>query len=430
LKLRGGACELGLLLGVTNDVTKPTILFTAFEPSGDDHASIVIAELKARYPDVRICAWGGRKMEKAGAEVIERTGDAAVMGMPGLDKIREHKKINVRIEEWIKENPVTVHVPVDSPAANFPVCAITKAHGAKVTHMVAPQLWAWGSWRIRKLRRLTDHVMCVLPFEEEWFGSRGVKATYVGHPLFEKPLDVDGLDEQISDWQSGDQRIAILPGSRPSELKKNFPLLLGAYIKIKGEHPEMRGVIAVTRAEIESELRENAKDHGLDWPESLELVVANTDAVVRWCTLALVVSGTVTLQIARQHRPMVIVYKIGRMSWNLVGRWVIKSSFITLPNILAGREIVPELVPSFLGVDPIAQRATELLEDRGKYDLQVCELQRVTDMFAGMNAAVGAADIIARYAGLEPVESGSESRLDGEGEEADCDAGVAGAVGD
>lgn len=414
------------MFGVTSDACQPTILFTAFEPSGDDHASIIIAELKARYPDLRMCAWGGRKMEGAGAEVIERTGDAAVMGMPGLDKIREHKKINLRIEEWVKNNSVAVHVPVDSPAANFPVCAITKALGAKVTHMVAPQLWAWGSWRIRKLRRLTDHVMCVLPFEEEWFGSRGVKATYIGHPLFEKSLDVDGLDEQIADWSTGDQRIAILPGSRPSELKKNFPLLLGAYIKIKGEHPEMCGVIAVTRAEIETDLRQIAKDHGLEWPESLELVVANTDAVVRWCSIAIVVSGTVTLQIARQHRPMVIVYKIGRLSWNLVARWVIKSSFITLPNILAGREIVPELVPSFLGVDPIAQRATELLEDRAKYELQVRDLQSVTDKFAGMNAAKGAADIIARYAGLEPIESVS----DGDGVEADCDAGVAGAVGD
>ena len=163
----------------------------------------------------------------------------------------------------------------------------------------------------------------------------------------------------------------------------------------------------------------------MEWPHSLGLVVSNTDAVVRWCTLALVVSGTVTLQIARQHRPMVIVYKIGRVSWNLVARWIIKSSFITLPNILAGREIVPELIPSFLGVDPIAQRATELLEDRAKYDLQVRELTGVTDKFAGMNAARGAADIIAQYAGLEPV-CGS----DGDGEEADCDAGVAGAVGD
>lgn len=398
---------------------------TAFEPSGDDHASIVIQELKARYPDLRICGWGGDKMKTAGAEIIERTGDAAVMGMPGLDKIKEHRKINARIEEWVQSNPVTVHVPVDSPAANFPVCAIMKGRGIKVVHMVAPQLWAWGSWRIRKLRRLTDHVMCVLPFEEEWFEKRGVRATFIGHPLFEKPVDVDFLDGQINDWQTGQQQIALLPGSRPSEIKKNFPLLLGAYSKIKSEHADMCGMVAVTRPEIESELRKIAKEHQLDWPESLGVTYANTDAVVRWCTLALVVSGTVTLQIARQHRPMVIVYKIGRLGWTLFARWVIKTSYITLPNILAGREIVPELVPNFVGSEPMADRATELLEDRSKYDLQVQDLKSVTDQFAGLNAAKRAADIIARYAGLPPVENS-----DGDWEESDRDASVASTVGD
>ena len=112
---------LGLLFDVSGTSTQPTILFTAFEPSGDDHASIVIRELKSRYPDLRVCGWGGRKMQAAGAEIIELTGDAAVMGMPGLEKIREHRKMNTRIAEWVKENKVVVHVPVDSPAANFPV---------------------------------------------------------------------------------------------------------------------------------------------------------------------------------------------------------------------------------------------------------------------------------------------------------------------
>ncbi|MBL4808540.1 MAG: lipid-A-disaccharide synthase [Phycisphaerales bacterium] len=408
---------------MTNSDSKPAILFTAFEPSGDDHASIVIAELKLRYPDIRICAWGGRKMEAAGADVIERTGDAAVMGMPGLAKIREHRKINARIARWVQDNEVAVHVPVDSPAANFPVCAIMKSRGVRVVHMVAPQLWAWAPWRIRKLRRLTNHVMCVLPFEEEWFRSRGVEATFIGHPLFEKPIDEAGLDEQIQDWNQGEQQIALMPGSRPSEIQKNFPLLLGAYIKLKGEHPNMCGMVAVTRPEIEPILRQLAKDHGLIWPDSLGLTVANTDAAVRWCTLALVVSGTVTLQIARQHRPMVIVYKIGRIGWSLFARWLIQTPYITLPNILAGREVVTELVPHFVGAEPIADRATELLEDRTKYDLQIQELQSITKMFDSKNAAHEAADIVARYAGLD-------SRSNRDGKKADSDTPVPSAVGD
>ncbi len=400
------------------------LFFSAFEPSGDDHAAVVIAELKRRHPDVVIKAWGGPKMQAAGAEIIERTGDDAVMGLPGLAKIREHRRINARIERWLQDNPVSVHVPVDSPAANFPVCALTKAAGARVVHLVAPQLWAWAPWRIRKLRRLTDHVMCVLPFEEAWFRDRGVDATFVGHPLFNKPIDEPALDAQAADWAQGAPRIALMPGSRPSEIRKNFPLLLGAYTRLCAEHKGMVGMVAVTRPEIDPILRDIARQHRIDWPGTLEIVHASTDAVTRWSTMALVVSGTVTLQIARQRKPMVIVYKIGRIGWSLVARWVIRTPFMTLPNILAGREIVPELVPHFVGAEPIAEAATELLEDRSKYEAQERELDAIVKRFTSQNAASNAADIIERYAGIDP--SGSKRH----GDEHDAHGAVAAPVRD
>ncbi len=380
----------------------PAVLFTAFEPSGDDHAAAVIQQLRAQYPNLRIYAWGGRKMQAAGAEVIEFTGDDAVMGMPGWAKIREHQRINRSIEHWLTEHRVRVHIPVDSPAANVPVCKLTKATGARVIHLVAPQLWAWAPWRIRKLRRLTDHVMCVLPFEQEWFRTRGVEATFIGHPLFDTSLDTKALDAQIKDWPKAEQCIALMPGSRPSEMRKNFPLLLGAYIKLNNEHKDMRGIVAATREEIVPVLRQIAREANLSWPDSLEVRHASTDAVVRWCTLAMVVSGTVTLQIAKQHKPMVIVYKLGRILWTFVARWLIRTDYITLPNLIAGREICPELVPHFGGSEPIADRVVELLEDPEAFDEQVRELEAVGRVYDEQNAALNAARIIARYAGLEP----------------------------
>lgn len=381
---------------------RPIILFTAFEPSGDDHASAVIEALKESHPDADIRAWGGPKMQAAGAHLVARTGDDAVMGMPGLAKIREHKRINAEIERWVAQNPVAVHVPVDSPAANFPVCAITKAAGAKVVHLVAPQLWAWGPWRINKLRRLTDHVLCLLPFEEPWFRERGVRASFIGHPLFDHAPDTAVLDAAIADWPKGQPRVALMPGSRPSEMRANFALLLGAYNSLAREHPGMRGVVAATRPEVEPALRQIAKDADLDWPDSLAIRFGATDAVVRWCELALVVSGTVTLQIARQHRPMVIVYKSSRLLWALVARWVIKTPFFTLPNLVAGREIVPELVPHFGGADPIANRAVALLENPDTAAAQRRELAAIAGRFEGHHAATEAAAIIAQHAGLTP----------------------------
>jgi lipid-A-disaccharide synthase len=387
---------------VESSLEQPAVLFTAFEPSGDDHAAAVISCLRVKYPKLKIYAWGGRKMEAAGAEIVEHTGDDAVMGLPGLAKIREHQRLNANIEKWLEEHPVAVHVPVDSPAANFPVCKLTKAIGARVVHLVAPQLWAWAPWRIRKLRRLTNHVMCVLPFEQEWFRSRGVDATFIGHPLFDETVDYDVLDSEIQDWQCGEQSIALMPGSRPSEMRKNFPLILGAYIKLNKEHKNMRGIVAATRKETEPELRQIARDAGLEWPESLEIRFGSTDAVVRWSDLCIVVSGTVTLQIARQHKPMVIVYKLGRVAWTLIARWLIQPDYMTLPNLIAGREISPELVPHFGGSEPIADRVVELLEDPTAFAQQVKELEAIGKVYDEQHAADNAARIVARYAGLEP----------------------------
>lgn len=388
---------------MTISPAQTAVLFTAFEPSGDDHAAAIIRVFKEQYPQITVYGWGGRKMEAAGAQIIEFTGDDAVMGMPGLAKIKEHKRINESIERWLVDHPIAVHIPVDSPAANFPVCKLTKAVGAKVVHMVAPQLWAWAPWRIRKLRRLTNHVMCVLPFEEDWFKARGVDATFIGHQLFDEQVNVEELKEQASGWARGEQNIALMPGSRPSEMRKNFPLLLGAYIKLAKEHPQMRGLVAATRMEIEPELRKIAHDAGLAWPETLDITHSNTDAVIYWCDLAIVVSGTVTLQIAKQRRPMVIVYKLPRVLWTLVAQWLIQTKFITLPNLIAGREISPELVPHFGGSEPIADKVVELLEDQDAFVKQVQELEDIGKIFENQNASENAARIIARFAGVDTV---------------------------
>ncbi|HZW08237.1 MAG TPA: hypothetical protein VFF65_14025, partial [Phycisphaerales bacterium] len=284
------------------------ILVTAFEPSGDDHAAVLIAELRRRRPWLPIYAWGGPKMAAAGATVVEQTTRDAVMGVPGAQKIIEHLRINRRIDDWLDRNPIAVHVPVDSPDANFSIAAMTKGRGARVAHLVAPQVWAWRQHRIKKLRRLTDMVMCVLPFEEAWFRNRGVPATFVGHPLFERPLDFAALDAVTTTWPAGSPRIALMPGSRPGEITKCFPLIVDAFRRIKGDLPGAIGVVPVTHSAVQERLRTLANERG-GWVDGMHVVVGNTDAVIRWCDCALVASGTVTLQIAKQLKPMVTFYR-------------------------------------------------------------------------------------------------------------------------
>jgi len=388
---------------------RPIILFTGFEPSGDDHAAAVVRRLLAMHPQVEVHAWGGPRVAEAGATVVEETGQDAVMGVPGMAKIREHRRINARVERWLDEHAgrVRLHVPVDSPAANFPICAMAKRRGIPVAHMVAPQIWAWGRWRIGKLRRMTDFVCCLLPFEERFFSERGVPAKFVGHPLFDEPLDVGELDAEVAGWPEGEPKVALMPGSRPKEIERNFPLLLNAYRTLSAEYVGMRGVVAATTEAVASRARALAETVGPPagamkggWPGSLDLVVHNTDAAIRWADIALAVSGTVTLQIARQRTPMVIVFRTSRLMYEVLGRWLVRTPMFSLPNLIVGRRAVPELIPHFVGHERIVRHAVELIERPGERERQIEALGEVAASFEGKSAAQGAAEVIARLAGL------------------------------
>ncbi len=372
----------------------PEVLFTAFEPSGDDHASAVISELKRRHPGLKIYAWGGPKMAAAGAHVVQLTGTDAVMGVPGLQKIREHQQINRDIALWLERHPrVKLHVPVDSPAANFPICRIAKQAGLKVIHLVAPQLWAWGQWRVRKLRDRTDLVLCFLPFEEPFFRQRGVPARFIGHPLFDEALDLEALKAEASELEQGSPKVALLPGSRPSEIRGNFPLMLSAFRSMKNERPKLRGLVAATTEDVRENLYARASSLG-GWPEGLDVVVGRTDVAVAWCDVAMVVSGTVTLQIAKQHKPMVVLYRTSKLTYNLIGRWIITTDFFTLPNLIAGAEVVPELVPYFDGPERLLSEMQRLISDGERQREQREALRRVVAPFEGMLASAEAADAI------------------------------------
>lgn len=374
------------------------ILVTAFEPSGDEHASILIAELLRRRPELRIVGWGNRKMAGAGAEIIETTGEHAVMGLPGPKVIREHIALNKRIGAWIDANRPILHIPVDSPAANFPVCKLAKARGIRVVHLVAPQLWAWGHWRVRKLRRLTDHVMCVLPFEEQWFSARGVPATFVGHPLWAKPVDDAAIDASLVRFSealpNAAVRLGIFPGSRPGEAEKNFPIMLAALREISARHHHLGAICAATTDDMLARLRRIAGERG-GWPANLHPVVHEPDAVIRWSDVALTVSGTNSLRIAKHRTPMVIMFRAGGIQWNLLGRWLLKSPFLSLPNLVAGERIVPELMP-LLSDDhaPVVREVTRLLDDHAAWERQRDSLDRVAAQFENANAAERAADIV------------------------------------
>lgn len=365
------------------------ILFTAFEPSGDALAARLIAELKRRDPDRMIHALGGPKMRDAGAELIEMTTEHGVMLLGALAQANAHRKRIKRLAAWMAEHELAAVVPTDSPAANWSVCKLArKLHpSAKIVHLAAPQLWAWASWRIKKMRRLSDHVLCLLPFEPDWFGSREMRATFVGHPLFE--ADAAAPLTRHDDNEAG-PKLALLPGSRTAEVKRNWPTMCGVVERLRGEYPDLRCVVAAsddTRAALLGTL-----------PPGVETVIGQTDAALAWSDAALAVSGTVTLQMAMRRRPMVVLFNLNRVSWTLAGQFLIDTRTFALPNLITESQgwgrLVPEFVPHFGAVEPLAEALAPLLSPGPARETQLAGFERIHELFGSVSFAQTAADAL------------------------------------
>jgi lipid-A-disaccharide synthase len=378
------------------------LLFTAFEHSGDHIAAALITELKRREPDRPIYAMGGPAMEKAGAELIETTTDKAVMLAGAVAQVSTHLQRLGRLKAWLADHPIAALIPTDSPAANWSVCSMVRKHQphAKVVHLVAPQLWAWAPWRIRKLRRLTDHVLCLLPFEPNWFGQRGVTASFVGHPLYDqipagKKPPGDGLPKTPG------PKLALLPGSRQSEIKHNWPTMLDAYRRLHASHHDLTAVVAAS---------DSARAHQIELmsplgvlPRGMHMTVGDADAVLNWADAGLIVSGTATLHAAAHGTAMAVFYNVKRYQWHLIGRWLINTRTMSLPNLIGesmdlGR-VVPELMPHFGDPDVLTRAISPLLKDGGVRREQHDAFQNIRDRFSQKRFERAAADVLLEVIG-------------------------------
>ncbi|MSQ90005.1 MAG: hypothetical protein EXS01_01240 [Phycisphaerales bacterium] len=375
----------------------PLILFTAFEPSGDAHAAPVIAALRGAHPTWRLVAWGGRRMEAAGAEMMGRTADDGTMGVPALDKILSIRRIAGEIDRFGRENPVAVHVPVDSPAANFPMCKRMKGRGARVVHLVAPQIWAWGPWRIRKLRRLTDHVICLLPFEEAWFRARGVPATFVGHPVMGDAHDSAESGDLWQEPEAGAPRVLILPGSRTIEVNRNSKLLLEVLASISGRYPNTAAVICAASPSIARRFVEVVGSI----PRNATLMTGVIDRAVAWCDFAVGVSGTVSLDLTRAAKPMIGIYQTSALA-RIGANFMLRTPQRLLPNILAKRCLVPEFVPWSGSSAPIIAAALRMASEPHWRAEITTGLREIARCFEGHDPGRESAEVIARVAQAHP----------------------------
>ena len=385
------------------------IFISVGEVSGDNHAAGLVRRLRQRDAQLIIDAIGGPQMKAAGAIIHHETTRQAAMSFHAVKRVNEIRTLRSWLAaRYASNEKPDLHVCVDSSGFNLSFAKLARSFGIPVLYYVAPQLWASREGRIKKMRACVDELACIFPFEEKWFNARGVKTTFVGHPLFDE-LPRDRFERPRAALTDRGPVIGVVPGSRSSEVRENFPPLLDVMRVIAEEFPGARFVIPTTpagHAKVEALLKCQPDN-------SLDVTVKQNafDELISTCDLVLCKSGTSTVHVAAWGVPMVVVYRVNTLAWHAVGRWLIKTPKIAMVNILAGNvELVPEFIPWNGATAPIAESALALLRDPiklAKMRTDLIELIRPLDQ---RGASDNVASIVLRMLNAEKPQLDADER--------------------
>ena len=384
------------------------VFITAAEVSGDQHAAELIRSLLRLDPTLRIEGHGGPRMREAGCHIYYETTRRAAMGVSALTRVAEMWKLLQWTRKHFVKEPPDLQICVDSPAMNFHFARAAKERGAPVLYYIAPQLWAWREGRMEKLRKWVDHVACILPFEQKYFESHGLKATFVGHPLFDE-LPKDRVVDALTKYPHRSPIVGLLPGSRRSEATANFPHLLDVARRLNHVFPDLSFRVPTTM-QTHPFVSEMITRHSLGrFRLNINKITAQQDSfdrIVPECDLCLTVSGTATLHVASFGVPMIVVYRASPILWNLLGRWLIKTRTFSLVNLLSDdKRLVPEYVPWYGSNRPVFVHAVDYLKSP---EMLMSQRQRLLDLVARLDRE-GASNNTARIAmGLMAASKSTE----------------------
>ena len=323
---------------------QPFIVLVAGETSGDNLGAHLIEALRARLPGARFAGIAGPRMIAAGCEAWERAEDLAVMGLfeviphlPRLLRIRRNLRARV-----LAQRP-DVYVGVDAKEFNLRLAPQLKAHSIRTVQYVSPQIWAWRQGRVKTIGRAVDLVLCLLPFEKRFYDEHGVRAVFVGHPLADQiPLHLDsraaraalGLDAEGT-------YIALLPGSRHGVVARLSPDFAATVAWLRQQRPELKFIAALANAGAHRTLAAALDAAGVR--DRVTLVDGNAQQVMAASDVVLLASGTATLEATLVKRPMVVAYRLSLLTTFLLKTLkLFKAPFFAQPNLLAGRQVVPE----------------------------------------------------------------------------------------
>jgi lipid-A-disaccharide synthase len=374
-----------------NPVSKQfCVVIIAGEASGDQHGAKLVKAMQKMNPALFFCGIGGPELKQAGVRILLNASELAVVGItevfskiPGIIKgIRTVKKLLSSLRPDLL-------ILIDFPDFNLHIAGIAKKLGIPVLYYISPQIWAWRRGRVKRIGRTVDHMAVILPFEEQFYREHNVPVSFVGHPLLDADLPAAG--KPLKNRREGKAVIGLVPGSRDNEIARHLPVMLNAAAILKERLNHVKFIVShahsVEKRQIEAIINEHRRS------VDVEVVSDGVETVFERCDAVIAASGTVTLQAAIHGCPMVIIYKVSRVSYWL-GRALVRVPNIGLVNLVAGRQIVPELVQDEACSENIVAAIENIINDPDELTVLKEQLRTLRDKLGG----AGASEKVARIA--------------------------------
>ncbi|MDO8768819.1 MAG: lipid-A-disaccharide synthase [Burkholderiaceae bacterium] len=354
----------------------PFVAMVAGEASGDLLAGLLLEGLRQRWPQLTSAGIGGPQMARNGFAAWWPHHKLSVHGFGWEVLRRYHEIVGIRkqLQTRLLEQRPDVFIGVDAPDFNLDLERNLRGAGIKTVHFVCPSIWAWRPERVEKIRASVEHVLCIFPFEPELLASHGISATYVGHPLANLiPLDADKAAARTAlGLDVGDRVLALLPGSRASEVKYLAPRFFQAAALVKQAQSAIKLIVPSVPA-LRGAIEHAAARAGV--LEQVQIVSGQSHTVLAACDVTLIASGTATLEAALYKRPMVIAYRMGWLSWLIMRRKQLQP-WVGLPNILSREFIVPELIQDRATPRALADAVLQWLDDLDHQPAKMATLQQ------------------------------------------------------
>ena len=375
---------------------KAEVMIVSGEASGDMHSARVLQVMQQRLPHLKAYGMGGQALRKAGLEILVDAADMAVVGimevLAHLGSIVSAQKI---LHKALKERNPQLLILIDYPDFNLMLAKKARRLGIPVLYYISPQVWAWRSGRVKKIRKLVDKMAVILPFEKAFYAKHKFPVSYVGHPLADHVKAHLGKDDFLAKHgiSPGKNIIGIMPGSRRKEIAIMLPIFLKAASNLADTHPDITYLLPLAPTLSKEVLVENGlNDFGVD----IHVVEGDRYDLMASCDLVMAASGTVTLELALLQIPMLVSYRLSALTYFL-GRRFIKVDYASLVNLVADEEVVPEILQEEATPEKIAQCLQEIWPGSDAHAKMKLKLAEVKDALGKGGASENVADLALTY---------------------------------